>query len=104
MGISGAISGERPLSGPFCLIHFVSLGAFWKQGRKGFAVLVPRCCGASSPFQQGEGEGPLLPTGLPPVPPQPLAHRHLLNFACGFLLKFSLGLIQVSEGLLYIRP
>lgn len=99
IGISGAISGECPCSSLIC---FGSFRPFWKQGRKGFAVLVLRHCVAPSPFQQGEGEGPLLPAGLPPMSPQLLACRHLLSFACGFLLKFSLGLIQRSEGLLYI--
>lgn len=41
--------------------------------------------------------GSFLPTGLPRVPPQPLACTDLLSFASGFLLKFSLGPVQLSD-------
>lgn len=64
-GIPGAISGERPRCSLCCLIHFGNFGAFWKRGRKGFAALVPRRCGAPPPSRQGEGEGPPLPTRAP---------------------------------------
>lgn len=42
-GTPGAISGRRPHASPSCVIRLGSFGAFWKRGRKGFTVLVPRC-------------------------------------------------------------
>lgn len=82
MGLPGAISGERPRSSLSCLIRFGNFGAFWKQGRKRFAVLVPRRCGAPPPSRQGEGEGPPLPTRAPTAArTQALAEFRLWIFA-----------------------
>jgi len=92
MGIPGAISGERPRSSPSCLTCLGGFGAFRKRGRTGCAVLVLRCCGARPPSQQGEGEGPLLPVGLPPVPPRPLT---LAEFRLWIFAEVFFGLCTV---------